>query len=306
MDANTIDLMMSNRFRLKRAPTLFATPISKIPIAFTRLRCDDAEHGRAGPVPPESSFAFQVLMKPIRSWEIWHFRSHAVLPPSGPGNIFLFDLSENPQLELHDPFDMVRFYISQSSLDSLAYERGLSRVNGLRVPKMGTSDLVMYGMALALTASMEQPNEAQTMFVEHIALAFHAHVAHLYGGASKGRHHAGGLAPWQLQRVCDAMKSELHVNHTIAALAAACGVSSSHFAQAFKDSTGLAPHRWLTRRRIERARELLAHNKMDIAEIALACGFVDQSHFSRVFTKVEKQSPGKWRRAVNAREQEHR
>jgi AraC family transcriptional regulator len=300
MDASAIDMMMSNRFRLRSAPTLSAAPISRIPIAFTRLQCEDAGHGRAGPVPPENSFAFQVLLKPIRSWEIWHFRSHAVLPPSGPGDIFLFDLSENPQLELHDPFDMVRFYISQSSLDSLAYERGMGRVGGLRAPRAGTADPVMYGMAVALSASMVRPSETQTMFVEHMALAFHAHVACLYGGLAKGRRCAGGLAPWQLQRACDAMKSELHVNHSIGSLAAMCGVSSSHFAQAFKQSTGFAPHQWLTRRRIERARELLAHTGMDLMEIALACGFVDQSHFSRVFVRYEKQTPGRWRRAVTS------
>jgi AraC family transcriptional regulator len=298
MDANAIDATMSKRFRLKRAPTLSASPISRVPIAFTRLRCDDAAHGRVGPVPPENSFAFQVLLRPIRSWKIWHYRRHAILSPSGPGDIFLFDLGENPQLELHDPFDMVRFYISQSSLDSLAYECGQRRVGGLRMPQQGASDPVMHGMALALTASMARPHEAQTMFVEHMALAFHAHVTHVYGGVPEGRRHAGGLAPWQLRRACDAMQSELHVNHSVGAMAAACGVSSSHFAQAFKESTGLAPHQWLTRRRVDRARELLTQTKMDLAEIALACGFVDQSHFSRVFARIEKQSPGRWRRQI--------
>jgi AraC family transcriptional regulator len=298
MDASGIDSIMSGRFRLKRSPTLAAPTISGIPIGFTRLQCDKPDHGRVGPVPNENSFAFQVILQPLQSWSIWNDRRHRILPPSGPGSIFLFDLCDNPMLDFLDPFDMMRFYISQSSLDCLAYESGVRRVGGLKAPEFGASDPVMHGMALALAASMQRPNEAQKMFVEHMALAFHAHAAHAYGGVPEGRRYSGGLTPWQLRLACDSMLSALDGNHSVALLAAECGLSSSHFAKAFKEATGLAPHQWLTRRRVERARELLARSSMELAEIALACGFVDQSHFSRVFARVERQSPGRWRRQL--------
>ena len=298
MDANAVESVISGRFRLERAPTLAAPTISGVPIAFTRLRCAHEEHGRAGPVPVENAFAFQLMLQPLRSWELWTHRGRVSLPATSPGDVFLFDLSENPRIELHDPFDMVRFYISQSSLDSLAYERGVRRVGGLRAPLSGTHDPVMHGLAISLTAVMERPNEAQTLFVEHMALAFHAHVAHAYGGTSEGRESYGGLAPWQLRRACDTMAAELETNHSIGRLAGECGLSSSHFARAFKETTGLAPHQWLTRRRVQRARELLAQTTMELTDIALACGFVDQSHFSRVFARTEKQSPGRWRRQL--------
>ena len=96
------------------------------------------------------------------------------------------------------------------------------------------------------------------------------------------------------------MLAELDAEHSIVALARECGLSESHFARAFKTTTGLAPHQWLTRKRIAHARELLAQTSLDLAEIACACGFVDQSHFSRVFAQAEKQSPGRWRRRFAA------
>jgi AraC family transcriptional regulator len=296
VDAASIDTIMSGRFRLDHAPTLAAPSLSDNPIAFTRLQCDEEDHGPAGPVPPEGSFAFQVMLKPVQSWEFWTNRGHGSLPPTRPGDTFLFDLSENPRIEIHSAFDTVRFYMPRSALDSLAYGRGLRRVAGLRAPAFGVYDPIMYGMALTMIASMAV--EAQPIFVEAMALAFHAHVVHAYGGVPEGRSNYGGLAPWQMRRVVEAVEADPGANYTISMLAQECDLSSSHFARAFKETTGLAPHQWLTRQRIEHARRLLAQTSMELSEIALACGFVDQSHFSRVFARQEKRSPGRWRRRL--------
>jgi AraC family transcriptional regulator len=177
VDAASIDTIMSGRFRLDQAPTLAAPSLSDNPIAFTRLQCDNDKHGPAGPVPPEGSFAFQVMLKPLQSWELCTNRGHGSLPPTIPGDTFLFDLTENPRIEMHSAFDMVRFYMPRSALDSLAYGRGLRRVAGLRAPAFGVHDPIMYGMALSMIANMIGP--AQPLFVEYMALAFHAHVVHM-------------------------------------------------------------------------------------------------------------------------------
>ncbi len=298
MNDQALEHLLQQRFRLESAPTLAVQTPAKVPIAFTHLQCAIPEHGRARPVPAEASFAFQVLLRPMRCWDIWSNRGRAPLPASGPGSIFLFDLTENPQIDVRDPFDMVRFYISQSSLDSLAYEHDQRRVAGLRVPEFGTHDPVLHGMASALAAKLQHPREVPSMFAEHIALAFYAHVSHAYGGVSLDHRHTGGLTHWQTRRACEVMQSELYANHSIGRLAAECGLSSRHFARAFKQSTGFSPHQWLLRKRIERSRDLLAQTAMDLASIALACGFVDQSHFSRFFSGLEGQSPGKWRRQL--------
>ena len=64
----------------------------------------------------------------------------------------------------------------------------------------------------------------------------------------------------------------------------------------FKQATGVAPYRWLTKQRVERAKELLQDPGRELADIAQRCGFVDQSHFTRVFSRSEGYSPGRWRR----------
>jgi AraC family transcriptional regulator len=80
-------------------------------------------------------------------------------------------------------------------------------------------------------------------------------------------------------------------------LAAECHLSPRYFANAFKKSTGIAPHRWLVLRRVARARDLLSATDMALAEIAIVCGFADQSYFTRIFARYEGLSPGRWRRA---------
>jgi AraC-like DNA-binding protein len=106
----------------------------------------------------------------------------------------------------------------------------------------------------------------------------------------------GGLAPWQLKRTEAWMCKNLSGQVPLGPLAEQCGLSVRHFARAFRHSTGVPPHRWLLNRRLERAKELLPDSKLSLSAIALACGFGDQSHFTRMFSAAVRMSPGLWRR----------
>ena len=75
--------------------------------------------------------------------------------------------------------------------------------------------------------------------------------------------------------------------------------SVSHFSRAFRRTVGVAPHNWLLMHRVEVAKEKLAHSRLSLLEVALACGFADQSHLTRVFTGMVGVSPGAWRRALD-------
>jgi len=73
---------------------------------------------------------------------------------------------------------------------------------------------------------------------------------------------------------------------SLAKLASECRLSRSHFARAFKKSTGQSPHRWLLERRLGTAKQMLVDTKSSISDIAFASGFADQSHLTRVFSKM--------------------
>jgi AraC family transcriptional regulator len=157
-------------------------------------------------------------------------------------------------------------------------------------------DPVMHGLATALLDPVEQANERSALFVDHIALAFHAHITDVYGNSAARAHPvSGGLSPGQLRRALDFMVARLGDDPTIAQLAQECGLSSGYFARAFRRTMGAAPHQWLMKKRIERAQELLLTG-LGLADVAVGCGFVDQSHFTRVFAKLKGCTPGQWRR----------
>jgi AraC family transcriptional regulator len=106
----------------------------------------------------------------------------------------------------------------------------------------------------------------------------------------------GGLALWQERRAKEMLAANLGGRISVKELAAACDVSHAHFTRAFRQSTGVPPHRWLIERRIEMAKGLLQHSSKPIAEIAVTCGFSDQSHLTHLFSKRVGHSPATWRR----------
>ena len=83
-------------------------------------------------------------------------------------------------------------------------------------------------------------------------------------------------------------------------LASAVRLSPSHFARAFKRTTGCSPHHYLLRRRIECAKERMRTTGEPLAQIALAYGFSDQAHFTRCFKRHEGETPTAWYRRVTS------
>jgi AraC-like DNA-binding protein len=287
--------IIGDRFKIDLPPTILARTASVAPIGFTRLASPRAMQGPAKNVPSEHAFSFHVPLLPV-AVDLWIDGQHHLTKSVEPGATFLFDLRSNPVSEIHAPFDNIRFYISQASLDELAFDQGIPRTKGLILSGQGAYDRVMYGLANALVDQVEHASERSALFIDHIALAFYAHVIKAYGnGTVPDASVAGGLSPWQLRRVLDFITTHLGGDPTIAELARECALSPGYFARAFRRTTGITPHQWLVRKRVERAKALLLGGRAGLADIAATCGFVDQSHFTRVFTKLEGDSPGRWR-----------
>ncbi|MCV3765844.1 helix-turn-helix transcriptional regulator [Rhizobium sp. TRM95796] len=114
--------------------------------------------------------------------------------------------------------------------------------------------------------------------------------------ANPARLMRGGLAPWQVSRVRRHIDEELTGRINIDDLAQITRLSTSYFSAAFRASFGTSPHDYICRRRIDHAKQLMLTTDTPLCEIALDCGFADQSHLCRVFRRVTGQTPAAWRR----------
>ena len=172
--------------------------------------------GHSLTVPPEEAFSFHVPLSLPFFTDLWTAGRRREVPDFRLGDAQLVDLRDNPRVSLDTPFDSLRFYIPQIALDEMANEEGIRRVKGLYAPNFGSCDLVMYGLAQALAAAMEQPGDGTAMFSDYVALAFFAHIVRAYGSVSaQGRNARGGLAPWQERprrprTMADAARPRLH------------------------------------------------------------------------------------------------
>ena len=108
--------------------------------------------------------------------------------------------------------------------------------------------------------------------------------------------HPGGLARWQARRAVAHIEANLESKLEVRSLAELVSFSKSHFSRAFKRSLGLPPMAYVMLRRIERAKTLMTSTSQQLTDIALICGFADQSHLNRSFRKLIGVSPGRWRR----------
>ena len=118
---------------------------------------------------------------------------------------------------------------------------------------------------------------------------------------AEARAATSGLPKWRLKRVLSFIEERLDETLTLADMAAAAGLSRMYFAAQFRVATGLRPHEYLLKRRIERAQELLVETAEPLAQIALAVGFQTQAHFTTVFRRFAGETPYRWRCAHRAR-----
>jgi|SRR6516225_609912 AraC family transcriptional regulator len=109
------------------------------------------------------------------------------------------------------------------------------------------------------------------------------------------RKYRGGLGPARLRKIREFVHVNMEEELSLREMAQSVGLSTAHFSQMFRKSTGESPHGFVLRRRIERGKEMLRTAEGRILDIAIACGFKTQQHFARVFRKLCGASPTEYR-----------
>src|SRR5229473_6037897 len=103
----------------------------------------------------------------------------------------------------------------------------------------------------------------------------------------------------RLLRARDAMDRTYAEPLDVLALARIADTSEAHFSRTFRDTFGETPHRYLQRRRVERAMFLLCRTDRDVTDVCLDVGFGSLGTFSRTFRDIVGESPSDYRRRAN-------
>lgn len=218
-----------------------------------------------------------------------------------PSAVILLDI--RARSVCRDRAGTVQVWLSSRVLADVADSMGLRDLDPMEAlkPVHGRTlvDPTIHDLAASAVATLDRPDRGAAIFRIQLARAL---AAHLLGVHAEAGHvptrTRGGLAPWQVRLAQERIRAELGAAPCLRAVAAACGLSVSHFTRAFRQSVGTSPHAWLVRQRVARAKVMMRAQDRSLAEIALACGFADQSHFTRVFAREEAMSPGRWRRTT--------
>ncbi|MBB5576077.1 helix-turn-helix domain-containing protein [Rhizobium paranaense] len=166
--------------------------------------------------------------------------------------------------------------------------------SGLDSPRLHFSDPRLMAFAELIAAECENPEPLHDLYGDGLTLSLLIDVLQLRRSQPRKR---SELATWQLRRAVDYIEENCLRNIRLEELASLTGLSQSHFSHAFKASTGLPPHQWQTKARLERAKQLLLNGDTPLTNIAVETGFADQAHFTRVFRKNVGTTPANWKRS---------
>ncbi|MCP4620832.1 MAG: helix-turn-helix transcriptional regulator [Bradyrhizobium sp.] len=279
-------------------PSLMTRSLRSVEVAVTETRDDNPVSRLSGSLTWEDAFLVSLKLHDYPDCELWERGKCVRKADVRAGATYLYDLKRDPRYVIDKPFHSLFFYVPRSALDGIAEQFGAPRVGDLACELgVGHDDAVIRHLGASLQQGLRRQEETNQLFVDHMMLALTAHVAKTYGGLrGTGAANRGGLAPWQVKRACERLEADLGAKLSLQQIAAELDLSVSHFSRAFRNSTGLPPHQWLVRQRVEAAKRLMGVRDLSLSEIAISAGFANQSHFTRVFSAVVGVSPGVWRR----------
>jgi len=194
-------------------------------------------------------------------------------------------------------FDFLFFTIPSETIDKIAGHSAAEIHEALRRSHpFYVRDEVVNQFGRNMLKAAESSRRFAAEFADGLGFALVAHLLDRYVGdtpeASQSR-----LSPYSLKRIRQYVEERLCEEIRVGDLAAVAGLSVSHFAHAFRTSTGQAPHSFVNSMRIERAHQLLLEDRLSVCQIAVECGFKDASHFARVFRASTGLNPSQFRLA---------
>ncbi|HLG96543.1 MAG TPA: AraC family transcriptional regulator [Bryobacteraceae bacterium] len=163
------------------------------------------------------------------------------------------------------------------------------------LPQFAIRDPLIHAIGSALDSEVLSAAPEPPVYAESLATALAAHILAKYSNKTPARGRGVSLTTKQLRRSIEFIHENLHNDVSLVEIAAAANMSKYHFAKSFRQAVGIAPHKYLVKLRIERARKLLLSEDLSVEEIAHRVGYTDKSHFAAQFVKIVGTTPYRYR-----------
>jgi AraC-like DNA-binding protein len=213
-----------------------------------------------------------------------------------PGTVHVTEPAVSVRCLFRGPYDVLHLHVPNHLIVECAGDMPGDQVPVLCSRGVAGKDSVIDSLGRALLEANRVSGSLGQLYADCISIAI---VTRLLASANRAvtsdRPKVGELARWRLKRAIEYVEAQLDKPVSLADVASSAGLTRMHFAAQFRAATGLRPHEYLLRRRIERAQQMLLETGMSLVDIALSVGFQTQAHFTSVFKRYTGQPPRAWR-----------
>jgi AraC family transcriptional regulator len=215
-----------------------------------------------------------------------------------PGDVSLLTRAADSHWVWDSDIEVVHVYLTQEELAATCkqmYERDVQDVE-LR-DEVKADDPAIHRTAMLIAQEAAHGGAGSSLLVESLSCQLAVHILRRHAHVLFRESHANdGLSFREERAVRDYVHEHLGEAITLDDLAASVALSRYHFARRFRAAVGTTPHEYVLQQRVARAQTLLTRTNYPLLDIALICGFADQSHFNRVFKKHTGVPPGHYRK----------
>jgi AraC family transcriptional regulator len=208
------------------------------------------------------------------------------------GGMFVHPAGKDLTVELGGELDTVHVYVSDAAVQEAG---GEDRPVEL-AEEFGASDPLLEQLVLSLDGGLRGWEPSALTYVDQLRCMLAAQLAHRCSMERREPPSPAGLTGQGFAAVRELLEARLAEPIPLADMAAVAGLSVSQFSRRFKATTGLSPHRFLLRLRVEQAGRMLRTGTLPIADVALTCGFSHQEHLTRVMRAHLGTTPAALRR----------
>jgi AraC family transcriptional regulator len=265
-------------FHLGAAPSFMTSYLQKSDVMVAQIRCDHANNGLADPIPISEAYLVTTQLRACAEYNVQVDGKSIANAALRAGTSSVFDLRNSVQVENISPFRNVHFLLPYATMNLIAEDHGIAPMGELNHDPGQTMDnSVISGLAMALLPAFDCPDEASTLFVDHVTLALAAYVVSMFGTKTrKATPRIAALSMRQEARTKEILDANRDGNIRLSDIAVDLGLSVRELRSGFRQSTGATPNGWLQARRLDIAINLIQTTALPLGMIAFQSGFASE------------------------------